>query len=162
MRRCGFRWSTRSVPEIFEPATRQLNRAHLARRAFSDPATLTRLNGLVHPRVGDDFRDLDAGPRRRALSAEGSRADFRGRYRQKPGCRDYRGRAGRSPHCPRPGVAIRTALPPDVQAIIGKQLPEAERQRRADLIVWNDDQQLVIPQVLKLDAHFRNLANLIA
>ena len=38
----------------------------------------------------------------------------------------------------------------DVHAIINKQLSEEERQRRADYIIYNDDQQLVIPQVLAL------------
>ena len=40
--------------------------------------------------------------------------------------------------------------PAEVQAIIDKQLPEADRQARADFVIWNDDRQLVLPQVLAI------------
>ena len=43
----------------------------------------------------------------------------------------------------------------DVRRIIGQQLGEEERQARADFVVYNDDTQLLLPQVLRLDAAFR-------
>jgi dephospho-CoA kinase len=48
--------------------------------------------------------------------------------------------------------------PADVQAIIDKQLPEAERQARADFVIRNDDRQLVIPQVLAIHQQLLALA----
>ena len=42
----------------------------------------------------------------------------------------------------------------DIKAIMNKQLSEEERMARADHIIYNDDRQLLIPQVLKLHAHF--------
>ena len=42
----------------------------------------------------------------------------------------------------------------DLKNIIAKQLPEEEKLRRADHVIYNDDSQLVIPQVLKLHAYF--------
>jgi len=47
----------------------------------------------------------------------------------------------------------------DVNAIIDKQLTEEERQQRADFIINNDDQQLVIPQVLALHEKLVALSN---
>jgi dephospho-CoA kinase len=42
----------------------------------------------------------------------------------------------------------------DIEAIIGKQLKEEEKMARAQHIVYNDDKQLLIPQVLKLHEQF--------
>ena len=42
----------------------------------------------------------------------------------------------------------------EVQAIMGKQLSEEEKLARAEYVVYNDDSQLVLPQVLALDAAF--------
>jgi dephospho-CoA kinase len=44
----------------------------------------------------------------------------------------------------------------DVEAIMRQQLSDEEKLARADYVVYNDDSQLVLPQVLALDAAFRN------
>ncbi|RZK25849.1 MAG: dephospho-CoA kinase, partial [Hymenobacter sp.] len=49
--------------------------------------------------------------------------------------------------------AHRSAI--EVQAIMDKQLNENEKLARAEHVVYNDDSQLVLPQVLALDAGFR-------
>nr|GFD54548.1 hypothetical protein [Tanacetum cinerariifolium] len=46
--------------------------------------------------------------------------------------------------------------PADVQAIMSQQLSDEEKLQRADYAIYNDDSQLVLPQVLALDAAFRN------
>jgi dephospho-CoA kinase len=38
---------------------------------------------------------------------------------------------------------------------MGQQLSDEEKLQRADYIVYNDDSQLVLPQVLALDEAFR-------
>ena len=43
----------------------------------------------------------------------------------------------------------------EVQAIMNKQLSEEEKLQRADHVIYNDDSQLVLPQVLALDEVFR-------
>jgi dephospho-CoA kinase len=43
----------------------------------------------------------------------------------------------------------------DIEAIMGKQLSEDEKLARADHVIYNDDSQLVLPQVLALDTIFR-------
>lgn len=42
----------------------------------------------------------------------------------------------------------------DIKAIIGKQMSEEEKIARANHVVYNDDKQLLIPQVLSLHQHF--------
>ncbi len=43
----------------------------------------------------------------------------------------------------------------EVKSIMSKQLPEEEKIKRADFLIHNDDQQMVIPQVVELDKLFR-------
>ena len=144
-------------PETYTPEG-QLNRPALAHTVFNDPAQLARLNALVHPRVGDDFARWAAA--RQAAGApyvlkEAALLFESGAYKTLDrvitvaaplAVREARV-LRRDPH--------RTAA--DVRAIIGKQLGEAERRQRANYLIHNDDAQLVLPQVLTLDAALRAL-----
>ena len=46
----------------------------------------------------------------------------------------------------------------DVEAIISKQLREEEKIARAQHVIYNDDAQLLIPQVLQLHEQFLSRA----
>ncbi|WP_086596868.1 dephospho-CoA kinase [Hymenobacter crusticola] len=136
--------------ETFDAAG-QLNRTYLARTAFNDPAQLTRLNQLVHPYVGRDFEQW-AAERQQAGHAyvlkEAALLYESGAYRQldriitvfAPLPLRQARVLRRDPH--------RTA--DDILTIVGKQLSEEEKLSRADYIIYNDDTQLLIPQVLAL------------
>lgn len=144
-------------PDTYSP-TGKLNRSALARTVFTDPAQLARLNALVHPRVGEDFtrwatmRQAAGAP---YILKEAALLFESGAYKTLDriitvdaplAVREARV-LRRDPH--------RTAA--DIQAIIGKQLGEYERQQRAHYLIHNDDVQLVLPQVLALDAQLRAL-----
>lgn len=138
-------------------AAGQLDRPYLARVAFGDPARLAQLNGLVHPRVGEDFAAWTAAQvvaghayvlKEAALLFESGASKGLDKIITvfaPPEVRTARVLA-RDPH--------RTAA--DVARIIGQQLPEDERLARADYVVYNDDSQLVIPQVLALHQQWAN------
>ena len=137
-------------------AAGQLNRPYLARVAFNDATQLARRNGLVPPRVGADFATWSA-----AQAAAGQP------YILKEAALLYESGAYKGLD------AIITVFAPaevraarvlqrdthrsaaDVQAIMSKQLSEEEKLARAEHVVYNDDSQLVLPQVLALDAGFR-------
>ncbi|MGI4872034.1 MAG: dephospho-CoA kinase [Janthinobacterium lividum] len=142
-------------PDTYD-ATGQLNRLHLTQRAFSSPEQLAQLNGLVHPRVGEDFAAWSAT---QALAGHA--------YVLKEAALLYESGAYQTldsiitVFAP---VEVRTARvlrrdahrsPADVEVIMSKQLSEEEKLARADYVVFNDDSQLVLPQVLALDAGFR-------
>ncbi|MBC6700310.1 dephospho-CoA kinase [Hymenobacter puniceus] len=141
-------------PETFD-ATGQLNRPHLSRLAFTDATQLARLNALVHPAVGRDFTHWSA-----ARAQEGHR------YILKEAALLYESGAYRgldqiiTVFAPLPVRQARVLrrdphrTPDDILAIIGKQLSEEEKMQRADHIVYNDDQHLLIPQVLELHWQF--------
>ena len=144
--------------EVFDAAG-QLNRPWLAQRAFADPTALARLNALVHPAVGEDFarwlREQQAAGapyiiKEAAILFEADIARTLDYVITVAAPEDVRIRRvlARDPH--------RSAA--DVVAIIGRQLPEEERRRRADFVVWNDDAQPLLPQILALDAEFRRRA----
>ncbi|GAB3827166.1 dephospho-CoA kinase [Hymenobacter jeollabukensis] len=151
-----------SLEEAFGPDTYNeagLNRAFLAQLAFNNPEQLARLNALVHPRVGHDFAawataQQHAGHayvlKEAALLYESGSWQQLDRiitvYAPQP-IREQRV-LHRDPH--------RTAQ--DVLNIIGKQLSEEEKLRRADFVVRNDDAEPVLPQVLALHAQLLALA----
>ncbi|WP_019948997.1 dephospho-CoA kinase [Hymenobacter aerophilus] len=145
-------------PETFD-AQGHLDRTYLARVAFPDPAQLARLNALVHPHVGRDFAAWSA-----ARQAEGCA------YVLKEAALLYESGAYRqldriitvfAPQALRQERVLRRDLhrtAHDVLTIIGKQLSEEEKLARANYVIHNDDEHLLIPQVLKLDAELRGLA----
>ncbi|SIQ65370.1 dephospho-CoA kinase [Pontibacter lucknowensis] len=131
----------------------QLNRAYLASVVFNNQDRLEKLNALVHPHVGADFE-------RWAVANAGAP------YLIKEAALMFESESWRqmdeiivvtSPLEVRlkrllKRDAHRTEA--DIKAIISKQLSEEEKIARAQHIVYNDDQQLIIPQVLSLHQQF--------
>ena len=132
-------------------AAGQLDRPYLAGQVFGNAERLAQLNGLVHPRVGEDFATwvaTQAAAGHRYVLKEAALLFESGAYKTldgiitvfaPPEMRVARV-LSRDPH--------RSAA--DVQNIISQQLSEAERLARANYVIYNDDSQLVLPQVLAL------------
>jgi dephospho-CoA kinase len=127
----------------------QLDRPYLANLVFNQPEKLAQLNSLVHPRVKADFTYWLTAQKQVPYILKEAALMFESQaYKQvdkvitvsAPLPMRLARVQNRDPH--------RSAA--DIQAIIEKQLSEEERQQRADYIIFNDDQQLVIPQVLAL------------
>ncbi len=124
---------------------------YLARVAFAEPTQLARLNALVHPAVGRDFEVWSA-----ARKAEGHP------YLLKEAALLYESGAYRqldqiitvfAPLAVRQARVLRRdphRTPKDVLAIIGKQMSEEEKVQRAQHVLYHDNAQLLIPQVLAL------------
>ncbi|MBC5774482.1 dephospho-CoA kinase [Pontibacter sp. KCTC 32443] len=131
----------------------ELNRTYLAKTAFHDPQKLALLNSLVHPHVGNDFEHwVEAQSSAPYVIKEAALMYESESWRQMdeiivvsaPLEVRIKRVLQRDPH--------RTQH--DIEAIIGKQLKEEDKKARAQHIIYNDDQQLVIPQVLKLHELF--------
>ena len=130
-------------------AAGHLDRPYLASLVFNQPRQLALLNSLVHPRVKADFT---------AWAATAHQAP----YILKEAALMYESQAHKqvqriitvsAPEAVRVARVLQRdphRQAADVAAIIDKQLPEAERQARADFVIYNDDRQLVIPQVLAI------------
>jgi dephospho-CoA kinase len=128
-----------------------LNRAYLARTVFAEEDRLKQLNGLVHPRVAEDFAQwLEMPAQRRSVYAikEAALLFETGSYRALESTI-----AVLAPDA----VKIRRVLLRDlhrdrqqVQQIIRTQMRDRERIALADHIIRNDGTTPLIPQVLQL------------
>ena len=130
-------------------ANGHLDRPFLSSFVFHQPEKLALLNSLVHPRVKVDFDGWVAAQVNAPYLLKEAALMFESKAHQQvnrvitvsaPLEIRLARVLQRDPH--------RQAA--DIHAIINKQLSEEERQQRADYIIYNDDQQLVIPQVLTL------------
>ncbi|WP_276498290.1 dephospho-CoA kinase [Pontibacter litorisediminis] len=143
--------------EAFGPATfteaGELNRAYLAGMVFNNPERLARLNSLVHPHVGNDFAAWAATHADKPYVLKEAALMFESEsWRQmdeiivvaSPLELRIERLLKRDTH--------RTEA--DIKAIIARQLSEEEKMRRAQHIIYNDDKQLIIPQVLALHKQF--------
>jgi dephospho-CoA kinase len=138
-------------------AAGQVNRSYLANRVFNNSQSVALLNRLVHPRVGADYQvwvkqqtDAPYVLKEAALLFESGSFQSLDKV-----------------------IAVFTPLPlriqrisqrdkqrsvEEIQAIISKQMAEEEKIKRADYILYNDEGQLLIPQVLQLHKEFLAIA----
>lgn len=145
------------LQDAFGPATYTdagaLDRAYLAGMVFNHPERLELLNSLVHPHVGNDFKEWVAEHADKPYILKEAALMFESEsWRQvdeviavyAPLELRIKRLLKRDTH--------RTEA--DIKAIIARQLSEEEKMRRAQHIIYNDDQQLIIPQVLALHEQF--------
>ncbi|GAB3194573.1 dephospho-CoA kinase [Pontibacter aydingkolensis] len=136
----------------------QLDRGYLASVVFNSPEQLKRLNSLVHPHVRNDFANW--------INLHADKP-----YIVKEAALMYESEAWKqvdkmiAVYAPLE-VRIKRLLmrdthrtEADLKAIIDRQLTEEEKMARADFVIKNDDQQMVIPQVLALHERFLGLAH---
>ncbi|MBF9253191.1 dephospho-CoA kinase [Pontibacter sp. 172403-2] len=131
----------------------ELDRVYLTGIVFNDPERLAQLNALVHPHVGRDFTEwaaLHAG--RPYVLKEAALMYESESWRQMdqiiavsaPLALRIRRLLQRDAH--------RTEK--DIRSIMARQLEEEEKIARSQHVIYNDDHQLLIPQVLKLHEEF--------
>lgn len=131
----------------------KLNRALLASRIFSNPSLTQKVNELVHPCVKNDSKawtekhsHVPYVVKEAALmfeSGSASEMDLMVLVYAPENIRIERVMM-RDPHR---SVA-------DIKAIIARQMKEEEKIKLADVLLKNDEQRLLIPQILKLHERF--------
>lgn len=133
-----------------------VNREYLAQHVFSDPKKLKRLNELVHPRVGEDFKRWVEEQRTPYVLKEAALLFEAGSDKaldtilvvSAPEELRINRVLQRDKH--------RTAQ--QVMDIIRNQLKEEEKLKLSDYIIVNDGNSPVIPRVLELHKQFLSLA----
>jgi len=133
----------------------KLDRSYLAERIFSDPDARSFVNGLVHPKVWEDFgqwKNRQKGPyviEEAALLFESGawqHMDFNILV-----AAETEIRIGRI-------MARDSSTREEVRARMAAQIDPEEAAKLADFHIHNDDNEFVIPQVLKADRMIRKLA----
>ena len=142
-------------PETFNAAG--LDRARLASMVFNNPEKLALLNSLVHPRVKQDFVDWSAAQKNAPYILKEAALMFETEaYRQVD--KMITVYAPLDIRMKRLLLRDTHRTQADLEAIIARQLPEEEKLRRADYVIYNDDTRLVIPQVVALHQQLLELA----
>jgi len=134
----------------------QLNRKYLADIVFNDPEKLELLNALIHPVTINDaeqWMQQQSAPysiKEAALLFESGAAenlDFIVGVYAPQALRIKR-------------VMKRDGLTADeIMKRINRQVNEEMKMKLCDFVITNDEQELLIPQVLKLHQHFSSLSN---
>ncbi|MDB5280322.1 MAG: dephospho-CoA kinase [Ferruginibacter sp.] len=132
-----------------------LNRPFIAEKVFNNPAQLTLLNSIVHPATiadADKWMQQQTAPyaiKEAALIFESGAEKWLDKVI--------------GVFAPAP-LRIQRVMQRDgiteqeVTARLNKQMNEDDKMRLCDYIINNDEQELLIPQVLKLDAILREEA----
>ncbi len=134
----------------------KFNVRYIVSKIINDKKNTEKLNNIIHPRVGHDFMEWAA-----------QHKDFP--YLLKEAALLFESNSYKLldkiivVSAPLP-LRIKRVLARDpqrteseIRAIMDKQQPEEEKIKRADFVVYNDEQQLLIPQVVALDKVFRSL-----
>jgi dephospho-CoA kinase len=124
-----------------------LNRKHMANLVFNNPTKLEQLNGIVHPAV---FKAFDIWSQKQTSA-----------YVLKEAALLFESKSHQQNHknilvsCPL-DLRIKRILKRDqttkekVLERIAAQFPEDEKEKLADLQIFNNEQEFIIPQVLKI------------
>jgi dephospho-CoA kinase len=133
-----------------------LNRTYLIKEVFSDAGKLSKLNGLVHPRVAHHYEmwvqrqaGMEYVVKEAALLVEAGSYKTLDRLIvvSAPEALRIQRVLKRDPH--------RTEQ--QVREVMANQMPEQKKLDLADNVIVNDETRLVIPQVLELHRLFRSM-----
>jgi dephospho-CoA kinase len=130
----------------------KLDSASLSKEVFADEEKLALLNSIVHPQVGRDFEQWLSTQKVPYILKEAALLYEAGSYKDldkiitvfSPLETRIKRVLARDPQ--RTEASVRT--------IIQKQMPDEEKIKMADHIIYNDDRQMLIPQVLRLHDAF--------
>lgn len=127
----------------------KLNRSYLANHVFDNKDKLELLNRMVHPAVGEDYRQWRKQYLDRPYTLKEAALLFEtGSFHEL----DQTILVYAPLQLRIQRVILRDPLRTrtDIEKIVRNQMPEDEKKKLADHIIYNDDTQLVIPQVLKI------------
>ena len=133
-----------------------LDREYLSRVIFENQEKRSLLNQMVHPRVAADTdRWLDQNREASYVVREAALLIESGAYQNvdkvilvtAPEELRIKRVLARDPH----------RLREEVVKIMATQLPEEEKKKVADVVVYNDETQLLVPQILHLHNQFLKL-----
>lgn len=132
----------------------KLNRAYLASKVFSNAAQLKKLNAIVHPAVAIDFEQWiqNQGNVNYVLKEAALLVESKS-YKQLDKLivitSPLQLRVDR--------IKVRDSFrsEKEILDIISNQSSETEKLKRADFVINNDEQNLLIPQVVEIDKKIR-------
>lgn len=125
-----------------------LNRAYLASAVFPDEQKVTIINGLVHPAVKKDFEKWVGSQTAPYVLKEAALLFESGSYQDLDKIINVS--APLKTRIARVMMRDRHRTEKQIHEIIDKQLSDEEKNAKADFVIKNADNKLLIPQVLEL------------
>lgn len=126
----------------------QLNRAWIAKKAFSQPELLEKLNGIVHPAVAKDTLEWQEAQSKVPYTLKEAALIFESNSHK---------RLDKVITVTAPvAVRIQRVMQRDglseseIQKRIAKQIPDEEKIKQSDYVIQNDGQHSLIHQVLSI------------
>jgi len=136
-------------------AQNELNKKNLAGLIFNNPPALKKVNSLVHPVVKKDFERWITQHEASPYAIEEAAILFESGAHKNM---DYVITVSAPEELRFRRVMLRDNVSEEyVKSISKNQMDENDKIKAAHFEIVNDDQQLVIPQVLKLHTHFLSL-----
>lgn len=124
-----------------------LNRPYIAAQIFKDDSKRIAMNSLVHPAVRNDFRNWAAQQKSPLVFQESALLFETGNYKSF----DAVILVSAPEKIRMERVKERDQLTDEqVQSRFDAQMPEAEKMKLTDLVIYNDGNQLLVPQILDL------------
>lgn len=129
-------------------ATGELNRSFLAEKVFSNPEAVAKINALVHPRVGKDFETWVENQSSPYVLKEAALIFESGGEKKLDAVINVSSplkiRIAR--------VLLRDPQRSEEQVnhIIDQQMPDEEKNSKADFVIKNSENKILIPQVLAI------------
>lgn len=124
-----------------------LNRPYIAAQIFKDSSKRTAMNNLVHPAVRKDFQNWVSRQKASLLFQESALLFETGNYRSF----DAVILVSAPEKVRMERVKERDQLTDEqVQSRFNAQMPEEEKMKLTDLIIQNDGNHLLVPQILDL------------
>ena len=127
----------------------ELNRKHIADIAFHNPLKLKELNAVVHPAVLEDGNRWHAEQKDAPYTLKEAALIFESdSYKNLD--KIITVFAPQNVRLERVILRGGNLTKQDIEARMAKQLPEEEKMKRANFIIYNDGEQALIPQVMKI------------
>lgn len=132
--------------EVFQGG--ELNRSMLATYMFGHPEHIKEVNGIIHPRVKNDFRQWAAQFENEQLVGMESAILIESGFREEVDflVMVYAPLEVRVERAIRRDCSTKELVMKRIEA----QMSDETKRNHADFVVVNDDETLIIPQVLKL------------
>lgn len=126
-----------------------LNRKHIADIAFHNPLKLKELNAIVHPAVLEDGNRWHVEQKIAPYTLKEAALIFESdSYKHLD--KIITVFAPQNVRLERVILRGGNLTKQDIEARMAKQLPEEEKMKRANFIIYNDGEQALIPQVMKI------------
>jgi dephospho-CoA kinase len=136
---------------------KELNRRYLAEKVFVSKDNIHKMNSLVHPKVGEDAKNWFEENKGKYpyIIKEAALLYEAGSYKELD--KVIVVTAPLEVRIARIQIRDPQRSKEEILGIIAKQIPEDEKVKLADFVIYNDGEQMLIPQVLRLHTQILTL-----